>query len=226
MMEPGYQACIFDLDGTLADTLRSIAAIGNGALQALGYPTLETDRYRMLVGNGADTLIRRMLHAVGGPSDEAACARLRAEYDRRYAADPLGQVTAYPGLPELLGRLKEKGIRIGVLSNKPHDMTQVIVAALYGTVPDRVWGQRPGVPKKPDPTAALALAAELAASPARCLYVGDSGVDMDTARNAGMDSCGVLWGFRDEEELQSHGARHLAADAGALGALLGLGTGA
>lgn len=216
-----YRACIFDLDGTLADTLGSIAAIANGTLHAFGLPPIEREVYKQMVGNGADKLLSRMLARVGAVFSDEDFARFRAEYDRRYAADPLGGVTAYPGLPTLLRTLKAAGMKLGVLSNKPDDMTRAVVSGLYGDLFHRVQGALPGVPKKPDPTAVLMLAEALQVSPGETLYVGDSGVDMETAARAGMESCGVLWGFRDEAELKSHGARHLAADAAGLGALLG-----
>lgn len=211
-----YPACIFDLDGTLADTLRSIAYFGNGALTAFGYPPIDPEEYKLLVGNGADLLIRRMLARVGADLPEEDVRKFRAEYDRRYESDPMHLVAPYPGLQDLLARLKARGVKLGILSNKPDNMTRAVAAKLYGSVPDAVHGQLPGVPTKPDPTAVLALAAELGVSPVDVLYIGDSGVDMDTARNAGMDSCGVLWGFRTREELLEHGAKYLAEDAGAL----------
>jgi phosphoglycolate phosphatase len=103
-------------------------------------------------------------------------------------------------------------MKLGVLSNKPDDMTRAIVAGLYPGIFHAVHGQREGIPTKPDPAAVLALAEELGAAPGGVLYIGDSGVDMDTAKNAGMDSCGVLWGFRSKEELLEHGAMYLAGD--------------
>lgn len=211
-----YKACIFDLDGTLADTLHSIAYFCNGTLEAFGYPPIPIEDYKLLVGNGADLLMRRMLARVGADLSEEEFKSFRAEYDRRYAADPMALVGAYPGLPYVLPRLRDKGVKLGVLSNKPDDMTRAIVAELYPGIFHAVHGQREGVPTKPDPTAALALMEELGVSPAETLYIGDSGVDMDTARNAGMDSCGVLWGFRGREELLQHGAMHLAGDPGEL----------
>lgn len=211
-----YPACIFDLDGTLADTLQSIAHFGNAALQAFGYPPIDPEEYKLMVGNGADILIRRMLARAGAELPEEDVKRFRAEYDRRYESDPMCMVTAYPGLQDLLARLKARGVKLGILSNKPDNMTRAIAAKLYGGSPDLVRGQLPGVPTKPDPTAVLALAGELGVSPGDVLYVGDSGVDMDTARNAGMDSCGVLWGFRTREELLQHGAKYLAKDAAEL----------
>ena len=217
---PKYRACIFDLDGTLADTLGSIAHIANGALSAFHLPTIEADRYKLFVGNGADKLLSRMLEAVGADLNPQEFGDFRAEYDRRYAADPLGGVNAYPGLVKLLTDLKAAGVKLGVLSNKPDDMTKVIVKALYGDLPDAAQGQLDGVPKKPDPTAVLAMTEKLDAAPERILYVGDSGVDMDTAHNAGMTACGVLWGFRSREELEEHKAAHIVKDAEELRALI------
>lgn len=207
-----YLGCIFDLDGTLADTLHSIAYFGNGALKAFDLPTVPVIEYKQMVGNGADLLVRRMLARAGANLPEEEIRRFRAEYDRRYAEDPLALVGAYPGLPEVLDRLHKKGMKLGVLSNKPDDMTQAIAGKLYGGVLDVARGQRAGVPMKPDPTALLGMARELGLAPGDVLYVGDSGVDMDTGRNAGMDTCGALWGFREKAELVEHGAAYLAAD--------------
>lgn len=219
-MKQSYRACIFDLDGTLANTLESIAYFGNGALAAFGLPAIPAEEYKLLVGNGADTLLRRMARRVGAELSEERHRELRAEYDRRYESEPMKLVTAYPGLPELLSELKQRGLRLGVVSNKPDNMTNYIAQALYGGLLDAVHGQREGVPKKPDPAAVLETAAELGVSPAEVLYAGDSGVDMETGRNAGMAPCGVLWGFRDREELLSHGAEYLAANAEELRAII------
>ncbi len=211
-----YRSCIFDLDGTLADTLHSIAWFGNRTLEAFGLPAIDVVDYRLLVGNGAQVLMDRMLAQVGAqlsPEDRRA---FRAEYDRRYAADPLALVGAYPGVPESLARQHERGVRLGVLSNKPDDMTRAIVAGLYPDIFDVVHGQREGIPTKPDPAALLAMAGELGVPPEETLYIGDSGVDMDAGRAAGMDTCGVLWGFRTQEELVAHGAKYLAGDPGQL----------
>lgn len=215
-----YDGCIFDLDGTLANTLDSIAYFGNGALEAFGLSPIPTEEYKLLVGNGADTLIRRMLTRTGGDLSEAFVKQVRAEYDRRYESEPMKLVTAYPGLPELLSRLKAEGLKTGVVSNKPDNMTRYIVGELYGSLIIEAHGQREGVPKKPDPAAVLETAGALGLPPEKILYVGDSGVDMETGVNAGMDTCGVLWGFRDKEELLSHGAKFLAAGADALRAIL------
>jgi len=214
-MEP-YKACLFDLDGTLANTLASIAHFGNGTLAAFGFPPIETETYKLLVGNGADVLMQRMLQQVGATLSEEDRKRFRAEYDRRYESSPMELVTAYPGLRELLHKLKPLGLRLGVLSNKPDNMTCFIARELYGDVLDQVRGQRTGSPKKPDPAVPLEMAGAWGLSPEEILYVGDSGVDMETGKNAGMDTCGVLWGFRGEEELRAHGAVYLAGDAAGL----------
>lgn len=216
MGQKSYRACIFDLDGTLANTLESIAYFGNGALEAFGLPPIEVEAYKLMVGNGADRLMKRMLRAVHAELPGEDLKKFRAEYDRRYESEPMKLVTAYPGLPELLRELKGRGYRLGVLSNKPDNMTKYIVGELYGGLLDEVRGQRDGAPKKPDPTAVLQMAKGFGIPPEEILYVGDSGVDMETGKNAGMDPCGVLWGFRDRKELLEHGAAHLAADAKAL----------
>lgn len=210
------QAVILDMDGTIADTLHSIAGFANTALQAHGYPPLEAERYRLLVGNGADTLMRRMLDSTGAAYTGADAAALRQTYDALYEKDPTQLVTPYPGVLALLSEIRRRGVKTAVLSNKPDDMTNAIAAALFPGLFDLVCGQRSGVPKKPDPTAALEIARALGAAPADCLYVGDSGVDMQTGRNAGMETAGVLWGFRGADELTENGAAHLVDSAEAL----------
>lgn len=218
-----YKGVIFDLDGTLANTLESIAYFGNAALAAFGIPPIETEAYKMMVGNGADKLIERMVKKSGIESRTAVDLRaLRKQYDLLYESEPMKLVTPYPGLPELLQTLRANGVRVGVVSNKPDNMTKFIVRELYGGLVEAAHGQRAGVPKKPDPTAVLETAAELGLTPQEILYVGDSGVDMETGSNAGMDTCGVLWGFRERDELLAHGAKLLAENAAELAVHLGM----
>ena len=219
-MNTPYRGCIFDLDGTLANTLDSIAYFANGALAQFGLPTIPVQEYKLMVGNGADVLIARMAAHVGARLNEAELAALRAEYDRRYESEPMKLVTPYPGIQALLNELKERGIKTGVVSNKPDNMTRYLVEKLFGGAVGVVRGQRPDTPKKPDPTAVLETAESFGLSPNEILYVGDSGVDMETGKNASMETCGVLWGFRGKEELLSHGAVHLAEDAPALAEIL------
>ena len=214
------KAVIFDMDGTVADTLASIAGFGNAALTAHGFPTLDVELYRQLIGNGADVLMRRMLDAAGADYTEDTVKALRKTYDVLYEADPTKLVVPYPGIIELLRAIRADGVKTAILSNKPDNMTGFIAAALFPGLFDIVHGQRAHLPKKPDPTTVLQLCEELGVTPAECLYVGDSGVDMQTGKNAGIVSAGVTWGFRSVEELKENGADHLARTADDLCALI------
>jgi phosphoglycolate phosphatase len=212
-----YKACMFDCDGTIADTLSSIAYFGNAALEHFGFKAAAVDEYRMFVGNGADLLVRRMLaYSVGEFSEETFTA-VRKYYDKLYESDPLHLVVPYPGIPQLLQRLKKNGIKLAVISNKPDDMTKAVVGNLLGRENfDVIQGQLKGVPKKPDPSAPLSILKKLDIKSAECLYIGDSGVDMETGTNAGMKTVGVTWGFRSEAELCEHGAVHIVHSAAEL----------
>lgn len=214
------KAVIFDMDGTVADTLRSIAGFGNAALEAHGFPALETELYRQLVGNGADVLIRRMLQSTGMPHTEDTVQAVRNTYDALYEADPMKLVAPYPGIVEMLKEIREYGIKTAILSNKPDNMTCFIADALFPGLFDIVHGQRSGIPKKPDPTSVRMLCEELGVTPEECLYVGDSGVDMQTGHNGGIVSVGVTWGFRGADELRKYGADHLVDTAEALKAVI------
>jgi len=201
-------ALIFDLDGTLLDTLQDLADSANATLEAMGHPTHAVDRYRLFVGAGIRELARRML-----PEDHCSEAdlkkcllELRVQYGARWHAT----TRPYPGIAEMLDALTERRLPLGVLSNKPHDFTLLTVERLL----DRwrfadVLGVSDKTPPKPDPTGAFAVAAALDVTPDRVLYVGDTSTDMDTASAAGMASVGVTWGFRDEAELRAHGAQHI-----------------
>ncbi len=216
------RACIFDMDGTIANTLTSIAGFGNEALTACGYPSIPVEEYRTLVGNGADTLIRRMLAFTAGTFTEEEVARVRGVYDQAYAADPMRQVTEYPGMRETLLSMKEQGLKLAVFSNKPDDMTQQVAQHLYPGLFHAVRGQRADTPLKPSPEGALLLAKELHVLPSECLYIGDTWVDMETGKNAGMKTVGVLWGFRDREELENAGADFIISQSEELKALAGI----
>lgn len=206
------QLCIFDLDGTLANTLDSIAGFANEALRRCGWnPILPKEEYRFLVGNGADCLMRRMLSRTAGTYTEEDVVRLRSVYDDLYGADPMREVKEYPGLFSVLQTLKSHGIRLAVLSNKPDRDARAVISHLFPEgFFDRCYGQREEIPRKPAPDGALLIAKELGVPPQNCLYIGDSGVDMETGRAAGMKTVGVLWGFRDREELMEHDADALA----------------
>ncbi len=202
------KAIIFDLDGTLTDTLSTIAHFGNFALTAFGFPAIPADRYRRLVGDGRDALIHRMLaeHHADTPEN---FQQVGAVYDREYEADVLYGTKPYGGILALLDALEEMHIRRCVFSNKPHNVVLGIAARLFNGRFDLVYGQRPGVPVKPAPDGALEICANLGLTPAECLFVGDTSTDIQTAKNAGMASAGVLWGFRDFTELQAAGADYI-----------------
>lgn len=201
------RAALFDLDGTLLDSLHDIGAAMNHALSQQGLPIHPLPDYRRFVGEGVRVLVSRAVPA----GQEALHEAVMESYRTRYARCMLEQTRPFPGIPELLSRLQEEGVKLAVLSNKPDASTRQLVQALLPRVRfGAVYGERAGVPRKPDPTAALGMAAELGVGPGDCAFIGDTAVDMDTARAAGMFSVGVTWGFRSVEELQSHGAQALA----------------
>ena len=203
-----YKACIFDLDGTLANTLPTLVHFVNRALFECGYDTLESDRIRMLVGSGADKLMRDSLTASKGGYTEDEVAALRKAYDNGYDNAPMYLTEAYDGMAETVLKLKEHGLKLGVLSNKPHYLTVQVVQALFPDLFDVCYGQRAEIARKPSPDGALLIAEELGVRPEECLYLGDTGVDMKTGHAAGMTTVGVLWGFRPKSELEAYNAEH------------------
>lgn len=215
-----YRAVLFDLDGTLLNTLEDLADSTNTALAALAFPPHPVDAYRTFVGDGIRNLALRALPE--GQRDDATVERCidltRAEYGRRWDA----RTRPYPGVPEMLDALVRLGVQMAILSNKPDAATREVVAKLLPRWQfDVVRGAREGVPLKPDPDPALEVARDLGAAPADVLYLGDTNTDMQTARAAGMRAVGALWGFRTAEELQAAGARDLVARPEGLLELLG-----
>jgi phosphoglycolate phosphatase len=199
---------LFDLDGTLLNTLDDLADAGNAVLAGEGLPGHPVAAYQYLVGEGTEQLVRRMLPPER--QEEALVGRcleaLRVEYGRCWAA----KTRPYPGVTELLANLIARQQPAAVFSNKPEEFTRLTVNHFLAHARfAAVRGARPGVARKPDPAGALALAAELGQRPVQCLYVGDTGTDMDTAVAAGMPAVGVTWGFRTASELRHHGARWL-----------------
>ena len=204
------KAVIFDMDGTVTDTLSTIAYFGNFALKKNGFEPIDEAEYKYFAGNGKKILIRRMLD-YGNNYTPDNYKRVEKTYDDAYERDTVGKTTVFDGILPLLEKLHQNGIKTAVNSNKPDN---VAVAALNKIFPkgsfDDACGQKEDVPIKPDPTAALRLAAEFGAKPGECVFVGDTSVDIETAKNAGMHSIGVLWGFRDFSELHEAGAEYIA----------------
>ncbi|MCX8496435.1 MAG: HAD-IA family hydrolase [Akkermansiaceae bacterium] len=210
---------IFDLDGTLVDSLSGIAASLNHALHESMLPPHSHDAVRGFIGNGARVLIQRGSPA--GSADsliEVVEQAFKAHYDLHW---PSGTI-AYDGITNLLEILQRHGHPLAVLSNKPHSFTEAMVARLFPTIRfAMVLGQYAGIPHKPDPTGALEIAATLGLAPAQCCIIGDSTMDIETALNAGMRAVAVTWGFHDRERLIATGATSLADDPAALMAMIG-----
>lgn len=200
------KAAIFDLDGTLSDTINTLAYYGNLALNTYGFPEIPTEVYKKLVGNGRDILIHRMLEYHNADTEENYM-NVGGKYDAEYEKDVMYLTKPYDGTAELLSDLKADGIKCAVLSNKPHNVTKPVVELLFGNgVFNICAGAKEGIPIKPAPDGALEIAKELGFSCDECIFIGDTYVDITTGKNAGMKTIGVLWGFRDEEELKNAGA--------------------
>mgnify|MGYP002619927685 CR=1 FL=1 len=195
---PSPRAVVLDLDGTLVDSLDDIADAMNAILREAGMPTHDVDDYRRFVGHGLAALVRRAMAPDGDHDVLLAAAR------RRYAEHCLDSTRPYAGIPEMLAALQADGLALAVLSNKPHAMTERVVQALFGNVDFRfVLGDQPDRPRKPDPAGARLVAERLGVPADHCWLVGDSAVDLQTARAANMVGIGVTWGFRSADELRA-----------------------
>ena len=213
-----YRYVIFDLDGTLLNTLDDLADAGNHVCRAHGWPTHPVEAYKRFVGNGVPKLVERFSPA-GERTEEERAAVLR-EFVAYYDAHKADKTAPYPGIPELLALLKENGIAMSVLTNKGHDLAGPVIEGYYPGVFPMVQGALPGVPAKPEPTLLNRLLERMGAVREETLFVGDSNVDIRTAKNGGLASCGVLWGFRDREELEAEGADHIVSTTEELAALI------
>lgn len=198
--------CIFDLDGTLINSLPAISHFANTAIAEAGLAPIDTDTYRYYVGDGMDTLLHRCLAHYNADTPENF-AKVREVYKSGYDNDVLYETHAYDGIKELLEQLKSKGIKICVLSNKPDNAVSDAVYQLFGKdCFDMVIGQIDGIPKKPAPDSVFEICKRMGISPAETVFVGDTNVDVQTGKNAGAYTIGVLWGYRDEKELRENGA--------------------
>ncbi len=204
-----FQAVIFDIDGTLLDTLQDLADSMNFTLRHFGFSPHGLEKYRYFVGDGMENLVKRSLpdSAKSKPRAVSECLEIfRQTYDRNWKAKSM----PYPGIPELLDELTARGLKMAALSNKPDNFTQMIIKELLPAWHfEAVIGERPPIPRKPDPSSALKIADMLGIKPADFLYVGDTATDMKTANGAGMFAVGALWGFRTADELIASGAKKL-----------------
>ena len=213
-----YKAVIFDLDGTLLNTIDDLAAAGNATLRALGYPTHTVEEYKRMVGNGVPKLIERFLPPQH--RDEETRRRAAQLFFAHYDAHKEDATAPYPGIPALLCALRARGVKLGVVSNKENALTQDVIAHYFPDTFDAVAGHTLGTPTKPDPHLVNEMRAAFGLAPGAVLYVGDSDVDIETAHNARLAGCGVVWGFRTEAELRAASAEFLVHTAEELAALV------
>ncbi len=198
------KAVIFDLDGTLLDTCNDLANAVNFALNKNGFPTHNPEMFKIFTGDGTDVMITRALPETN--RDIETLKKVREDYFEYYNAHSGEYTRPYKGIPELLESLKKRGIKLAVTSNKIEFMTQSVINNYFGDIFDFVTGQCDGIPPKPDPSMVFKAMKNLGVEPRECLYVGDTGVDAKTGKNAGIFTVGVLWGFREKEELIENGA--------------------
>lgn len=199
---------IFDLDGTLLNTIADLAHSTNYALNKLGYPIHEIEKYNFMVGNGIDKLFERALPE--GEKSKENVLRVRKEFVPYYDVHNADDSRPYSGIPELLAYLQASGIQISVASNKYQAATQKLIDHYFPEIHfTAVFGQREGVKVKPDPTVVFDILEVAKVTKEDVLYVGDSGVDMQTAANAGVTACGVTWGFRPRAELEEFSPQYI-----------------
>jgi len=203
-----YSAIIFDLDGTLLNTIDDLAFSMNFVLKQHGFPVHPVEKYKYFVGNGMDNLVQRVLPSFN--ADELAVKTFLEEFQNKYNENWHNYTKPYTKIDELLKSLEDLGIKMSVLSNKADRFTQIMIDYFFGLNRfEFVYGARVGIPKKPDPTGALEIVKSSNILPASFLYLGDSGVDMQTANSAGMYALGATWGFREADELIANGVKQL-----------------
>lgn len=201
-----YRAAVFDLDGTLLNTLADLAASGNELLASYGMTSHPQQDYRFFVGNGSRKLMERIIPDASPEQIDEALSRYKTIYNRR-----LTEKTApYDGIMEMLSELRNRGVRLAVCTNKHISAAEQLIRTFFPLdMFDALDGDRPGIPRKPDPAHVRFVMEKMDIAPEETVYLGDSGVDMQTAINAGNFPIGVLWGFRDKEELLENGAKVL-----------------
>jgi len=213
-----YATVIFDLDGTLLNTGEDLTAAGNHVCRAFGWPEYTPEEFVKLVGHGIPNLVSRFSPPEAQtPERQAECLRLFNEY---YSAHSMDLTHPYPGMAELVRRLREKGARLAVYSNKSDEFSKALINRFFPGCFALIQGKLEGVPVKPDPTGIRTILACLGAESATTLFVGDSSVDILTGKNAGTATCGVSWGFRTRESLAGAGADFIVDSARELEAII------
>ena len=202
-----YKAYIFDLDGTLLDTLLDLANAVNFAMRSKGYPERTLTEVRSFIGNGIKVLIKRSVPECTGEGDYAEALEIFTKYYLEHIAD---YTKPYDGMIDVVKELQFRGCKVGVLSNKAHFAAQAVVKDFFGDIFDIVVGKMDEFPSKPEPDSLFYTMKELGVAPEDCVYIGDSDVDVLTAHNAGLPCIGVTWGNRDEDVLIASGAEYIA----------------
>lgn len=201
------KAVLFDLDGTLANSLKDLANAVNFALSHENFPPHEVEEFKMFVGDGMPKMIERALP--DGHKDADTVNRMLKLCLEHYSVHYADYTASYEGVPQLISELKDMGIIVAVVTNKMQEMAEIVVNKLYGDTFKKVFGKVEGVPAKPDPTMTLMAMEELGVKPEECVFIGDSGMDVLTGVNSGALPVGELWGFRGEEELRQNGAKYI-----------------
>lgn len=201
------KAVLFDLDGTINNTVNDIAASGNYALAKHGFPTHPAEKFKLFAGSGTYIMLRRALP--DEHKDDGSVELIIDDYLAHYSVHSMDTTAPYDGIRELIDEIRARGYRTAVVTNKPDAVAKQLIADMFPDKFDSVVGQRDGMPVKPDPAMPLLAMKELGVTADQCVFVGDSGVDIQTGKNSGAYPIGVLWGFRGREELLENGAMEL-----------------